>query len=86
MGTSIKRTVTSTPVHMTTDSGYFDSHVNTYCNLGDGYDRGFKKGTTNWAKVTWKKCLKQKPNKLWEYHYHLEKENHNHLKHQNQEK
>lgn len=48
------------PIHKTQDSGYFEPTVNTYCGLGDGYDKGFLKGTIEWDKVTCKRCLKNK--------------------------
>jgi hypothetical protein len=49
------------PIHMLHDGGYFEPDVNTYCQLGDGYDRGFYQGTQEWDKVTCKRCLKHKP-------------------------
>lgn len=52
-----------TPIHMLHIGGYFDPDVNTYCRLGDGFDRGFNRGTQDWNKVTCKNCLKQKPMK-----------------------
>lgn len=50
------------PVHMLHVGGYFEPDVNTYCQLGDRYDRGFYQGTQDWDNVTCKRCLKHKPN------------------------
>ena len=50
-----------TPIHFVQDTGYFEPHVDTYCNLGDSYDKGYENGSTDWSKVTCKKCLKHKP-------------------------
>ena len=49
------------PIHKANDSGHFEPHVNTDCGLGDSHDKGFENGTTDWSKVTCKKCLKHKP-------------------------
>lgn len=51
----------ATPVHKTHDSGYYYPHIDTFCGLGDSYDRGFEKGTMDWSKVTCKRCLRHKP-------------------------
>ena len=48
------------PVHKIHDSGYFEPHIDTYCKLGDSFDKGFEHGTKEWDKVTCKRCLKQK--------------------------
>lgn len=48
------------PVHKILNSGYFEPHIDTYCKLGDSYDKGFERGAEDWDKVTCKRCLKQK--------------------------
>lgn len=46
---------------MVQDSGYYEPHLNSYCGLGDSFDKGFEYGSTQWLNITCKKCLKHKP-------------------------
>lgn len=45
-------------IHMTNDSGHEYPHIDSYCGLGDSFDKGFEYGATDSGEVTCKKCLK----------------------------